>query len=125
MGNSQSDTPNSQPVPTNDPEESHFEDEINLIDYFRVVWKWKSLILLGSVSPALIVALKGYLNSYIKRIKNGISVSAPVSENPKISSIAKGTVKKSTIVFAIALMISVFAAFLLEGFKQNKMRNGK
>jgi len=125
MGNSQSDTPNSQPVSTNDLEESHFEDEINLIDYFRVVWKWKSLILLGSVSPALIVALKGYLNSYIKRIKNGISVSAPVSENPKISSIAKGTAKKSTIVFAVALMMSVFAAFLLEGFKQNKMRNGK
>jgi hypothetical protein len=57
MGNSQSDTPNSQPVPTNDPEESHFEDEINLIDYFSVVWKWKSLILLGSVSPMLIVGL--------------------------------------------------------------------
>jgi hypothetical protein len=70
-------------------------------------------------------ALKGYLNSYIKRIKNRISASAPVSENPKISSIAKGTAKKSTIVFAIALMISLFAAFLLEGFKQNKMRNGK
>jgi hypothetical protein len=70
-------------------------------------------------------ALKGYLNSHIRRIKNRISVSAPVSENPKISSIAKGTAKKSTIVFAIALMISVFAPFLLEGFKQNKMRNGK
>ena len=29
-------------------------DEINLIDYFRVLWKRKSLILLGSILPALI-----------------------------------------------------------------------
>ena len=64
--------------------------------------------------------LKDYLASYINRIENRISVSAPVSENPKISSIAKGTVKKSTIVFAIALMISVFAAFSLEVFKNNQ-----
>ena len=64
--------------------------------------------------------LKDYLASYINRIENRISVSAPVSENPKISSIAKGTVKKSTIVFAIALMISVFAAFSLEILKNNQ-----
>ena len=64
--------------------------------------------------------LKDYLASYINRIENRISISAPVSENPKISSIAKGTVKKSTIVFAIALMISVFAAFSLEVFKNNQ-----
>ncbi len=63
--------------------------------------------------------------SYIKKIENRISVSAPVSKNPKIYSIAKGTIKKSAIVFAIASMLSVFAAFLLEGFKQNKMRNEK
>jgi hypothetical protein len=64
--------------------------------------------------------LKDYLASYIKRIENRISVSAPVTENPKISSIAKGTTKKSAIVFAIALMISVFASFLLEGLKKSQ-----
>jgi hypothetical protein len=69
--------------------------------------------------------LKDYLASYIKKIENRISASAPVSENPKIYSIAKGTIKKSAIVFAIASMLSVFAAFLLEGLKQNKMRNEK
>ncbi len=65
-------------------------------------------------------ALKDYLNSYIKRIENRISASVPVSENPKISSIAKGTVKKIAIVFAIALMLSMFAAFLLEGLKKSQ-----
>jgi len=64
--------------------------------------------------------LKDYLASYIKKIENRISVSAPVSENPKIFSIAKGTAKKSTIVFAIALMISVFAGFLMEGIQQKR-----
>ena len=37
--------------------ESHFEDEINLADYFRVLWKRKYLIVLGSVLPALVVGL--------------------------------------------------------------------
>jgi hypothetical protein len=68
--------------------------------------------------------LKDYLASYIRKIENRISVSAPVSENPKICSIAKGTIKKSVIIFVIALMLSLFA-FLLEGLKQNKMRNEK
>ena len=65
------------------------------------------------------------LASYIKKIENRISAGVPVSENPKICSIAKGTTKKIAIVFAIALMLSVFVAFLLEGLKQNKMRNEK
>jgi len=69
--------------------------------------------------------LTDFLASYIKKIENRISVSAPVSENPKICSIAKGTTKKIAIVFAIAIMLSVFAAFLLEGLKQSKMRNEK
>ncbi len=57
------------------------------------------------------------LASYIKKIENRISVSVPVSKTPKISSIAKDTVKKSGIVFIVALMLSVFASFLLEGLK--------
>ncbi len=62
--------------------------------------------------------LKDDLASYIKKIDNRISVSVPISQTPKITSIAKGTVKKSAIVFVVALMISVFASFLLEGLKK-------
>ena len=64
--------------------------------------------------------LKDYLASYIKRIENRISASVPITENPKISLVAKGTVKKSAIVFAIALMMSVLASFLLEGLKKSQ-----
>jgi hypothetical protein len=76
--------------------------------------------LTDSVDSCKSKELKGYLNSYIKKIENRISVSAPVSENPRISSISKGTKKKSAIVFVIALMISAFAAFLLEGLKKSR-----
>jgi hypothetical protein len=69
--------------------------------------------------------LRDYLSSYIKRVENRISASAPITENPTISPVAKGTAKKSGIVFAVALMISVFAVFLLEGLKQNELRNEK
>jgi len=34
-----------------------FEYEINLIDYFKVVWKWKYFIVLGAVLPAMLVCL--------------------------------------------------------------------
>jgi len=64
--------------------------------------------------------LKDYLASYIKRIENRISASVPITENPKISLVARGTTKKIAIVFAIALMLSVFAVFLLEGLKKSQ-----
>lgn len=64
--------------------------------------------------------LKSYLNSYIKRIENRISASAPVTGKPSVSAVAKGTAKKSGIVLAISLMISIFAAFLLEGIQKSQ-----
>ena len=66
--------------------------------------------------------LKDYLASYIKGIENRISIGVPVLENPKIYSIAKGTAKKSGLVFVIALMLSVFASFLSEGLKKNQVQ---
>jgi len=64
--------------------------------------------------------LKDYLKAYIKRIENKIANVIPLVEKPKVYSVAKGTVKKSAVVFAIALMLSMFAAFLLEGLKKNQ-----
>ena len=64
--------------------------------------------------------LKSYLNSYIKRIENRISASAPVTGKPSVSAVARGTAKKSGIVLAISLMISIFAAFLLEGIQKSQ-----
>lgn len=66
--------------------------------------------------------LLDYLKAYIKRIENKIANVIPLVERPKVYPIAKGTVKKSAIVFVIALMISVFAAFLLEGLKKSQVQ---
>jgi len=64
MVKSQSGIPNSQPVPKNVQKEAKtYEDEINLIDYFRVLWKWKCFIVLGSVLPALAVGLVIFFGS--------------------------------------------------------------
>jgi hypothetical protein len=65
-------------------------------------------------------ALKDYLNSYIKRIKNRISVSAPVTQKPKVHAVSKGTVQKTAIAFVVLLMVTTFAAFLLEGVQKNR-----
>ncbi len=64
--------------------------------------------------------LQDYLKAYIKRIENKIANTIPLVEKPKVYPLAKGTAKKSAIVFVIALMMSVFAAFLLEGLKKSK-----
>jgi hypothetical protein len=64
--------------------------------------------------------MKDYLSSYIRKIDNGVLAYKPVTEKPWIYPVAKGTRKKSGIVFAAALMISVFTAFLLEGSKKNR-----
>jgi hypothetical protein len=66
--------------------------------------------------------LKDCLNSYIRKIENRILTSKPITEKPQIYPIAKGTAKKSGIVFLTALMLSVFTAFLLEGLEKNKGR---
>lgn len=65
--------------------------------------------------------LKDYLNSYIRRIENRMSANKPVTEKPEICPIARKTVKKSALVFAVALMLSVFVAFLLEGCRENQL----
>jgi len=67
--------------------------------------------------------LKDYLNSYIKRIENRIDTSMPVAENPSIYAIPKGTAKKSAIVFVVALIMSVFVAFLLEGLEKSQAQD--
>jgi len=64
--------------------------------------------------------LKDYLNLLIKKIDNRISTSAPITARPEVYPVGKGTVKKSAIVFMISLIISVFAAFLLEGLKKSQ-----
>ena len=46
--------PNQQPYPQNYPP---YEDEINLIDYLRVLWKWKWLIIGGTLICAIVAAI--------------------------------------------------------------------
>jgi len=70
---------NKQATGNNVQEEANiYEDDINLIDYFFVLWKHKWLILLGSVLPALIVELiffftpRSYEITYVYDVRNDI-----------------------------------------------------
>ena len=76
------------------------------------------LHLIGLIDSYTNENLNDYLSSYIKRIENRISSGATVTQEPKVYPVAKGTVRKSVIVFAAALMCSVFASFLLEGIQK-------
>jgi hypothetical protein len=80
----------------------------------------KFIIFLEGLSGGGEQALKEYLSSYIKKMENRLLASGPIVGNPQIQPIAKGTIKKSGIVFIIALMIAAFAAFLCEGLEKRK-----
>lgn len=64
--------------------------------------------------------LKDYLSSYLKRIENRISASAPVSDNPAISPMPKGLARKLSMTFATAFVLSIIASFLLNSINQRK-----
>ncbi len=59
-------------------ESSIYEDEINLIDYFRVLWKRRYFIVLCSVLPALIVGLffffspRNYEVTYVYDVRDDV-----------------------------------------------------
>ena len=57
----------------------HFEDEVELIDYLRVVWKWKWLILGGTLLCILAVAIYGFTRPVVKMYR----VSALIEIDPK------------------------------------------
>lgn len=64
--------------------------------------------------------LNNYLNTYINKIENVISTYTPLVEKPKIYTIPRDTIKKSTIVFLTLLVITMFLAFLLEAVQKNR-----
>ena len=66
--------------------------------------------------------LVDYLNAYIKKIENSMSANIPIMEVPKVYPVPKGTVKKSAIVLAIFIIVTTFAAFLLEAAERSRPR---
>ena len=74
----------------------HYEDEIELMDYLLVIWKWKYLILAGTFAFAIVVAIisfiqpKMYLTSIVlkpevlKIDENGNEVFIDSPENIKV-----------------------------------------
>jgi uncharacterized protein involved in exopolysaccharide biosynthesis len=62
-----------------DQRKDQFEDEIELIDYLRVVWKWKWLIIGGTLLCLFAVAIYGYTRPVFKMYK----VSALIEIDPE------------------------------------------
>ena len=64
--------------------------------------------------------IQDYLKAYIKKIENTMFANIPVIEEPKIYPVPKGTIRKSSVVFAISLIVMTFAAFLLEAVDKGR-----
>ena len=68
----------------------HYEDEIELIDILRVIWKWKYFILAGTLLCALIAAIISFNMTKIYSIdmvlRPGILSVGPEGKNVYIDS---------------------------------------
>ena len=63
MPSSQNNAANDRPVPQNVRNKADgYEDEIDLVDYFKIIWKRKYFIVLGSALPALLAGLSLFLS---------------------------------------------------------------
>jgi len=63
------------------------DDEIELIDYLRVLWKWKWLIISGALLCVLAAFIYGFTHPAVKMYK----VSTLVEINPKVTGSPKET----------------------------------
>jgi len=86
---------------TQEPEQTyarrdHFEDEIELIDYLRVLWKWKWLIIGGTLLCVLAAAIYGFTRPVVKTYK--VSALIEIVPNLKLDPLDK---TKSMIEFGI------------------------
>jgi len=61
-----------------------------------------------------------YLNAYTQRIENMILINTPVIEKPGVYPVPKGAAKKSTVIFAVLLIITSFIAFFLEAVQKRQ-----
>jgi len=62
-----------------------------------------------------------YINSYINKMENAISAYTALIENPKIDFASKDILKKSSTVFLLLLIMTMFLAFLLEVAQKNRV----
>lgn len=65
--------------------------------------------------------IQDYLSSYKKTVMNSTLSGRPVSESPRIEAVSKGLVRKTDVAFGIALVASVFAAFMIEGVRRQRL----
>ena len=64
---------------------------------------------------------ESYLNSYINKMENAIYAYTALIENPKIDFASKYILKKSSIVFVLLLIMTMFLAFLMEVVQKDRV----
>jgi len=99
--------------------EKLFSQVKNKVSSYYTVQEFRSFLanMMGDYTETELV---DYLNAYAKRIENMISTNTPVIEKPSVYPVPKGAAKKSTVIFAVLLIITTFVAFLSEAVQQKQ-----
>ncbi len=63
-----------------------------------------------------------HLKSYIRKTENLVQVNTRAGEKPVVYPVPKGVVKNAALAFALFLMIAMFAAVLLEHWRERQRR---
>jgi len=65
--------------------------------------------------------VRDYLAAYLKRVENEMAAVVPVVDKPAIHAVARGIVKRTGLVFAVACLLSIFGAFMGEGLRRKRL----
>jgi len=86
---------------------------------------------MGRFHASLIEELAGYteemqhvrdsLAAYVKHIENEMAAVVPVVDKPAVHAVARRMVIRTGLVFAIACLLSIFAAFMGEGLRRKRL----
>ncbi|MCL5281941.1 MAG: hypothetical protein M1376_18760 [Planctomycetes bacterium] len=67
-------------------------------------------------------AIADHLKSYLRQTENLVQVNTRAGEKPVVFPVPKGVVKNTVLAFLLFLMIAMFAAVLLEHWRQRQRR---
>ena len=79
-----------------------------------------SVFVASTIDDYTKIELGDYVTAYIQKIENIVFNNTPLVEEPAISLIPRGIVRKSIVICAVLLMVTTLIAFLKEAAQKNK-----
>ncbi|MBU1163849.1 MAG: hypothetical protein KKA75_06840 [Proteobacteria bacterium] len=108
-----------QPQKPNPIQDNYYpDDEIELIDYLRVLWKWKWLIIMGTFLCALVAFIYGFTHPVVKmyEVSTFVEIDPKVADslNPKVADSLNPNLTNSLDKIKLSIELGIFNAQIMK-----------